>query len=103
VQVRQRRGYGDWGFAQDEWAGVAPFAGEAAPRAGRRVLANDLPDLYRIDLSAVVSKYVGETEKNLRRLFDAAEDGGAICSSMRPTRCSQRGESRTATTVTLSR
>jgi SpoVK/Ycf46/Vps4 family AAA+-type ATPase len=34
--------------------------------------------LFRIDLSAVVSKYIGETEKNLRRLFDAAEDGGAI-------------------------
>ena len=35
-------------------------------------------DLYRIDLSAVVSKYIGETEKNLRRVFDAAEDGGVI-------------------------
>src|SRR5207253_3799580 len=35
-------------------------------------------DLYRIDLSCVVSKYIGETEKNLRRVFDAAEDGGAI-------------------------
>ncbi|RNL78614.1 AAA family ATPase [Nocardioides marmorisolisilvae] len=35
-------------------------------------------DVYRIDLSAVVSKYIGETEKNLRRLFDAAEKGGAI-------------------------
>ena len=43
------------------------------------VLANELRlDLYRIDLSAVVSKYIGETEKNLRRVFDAAEDGGAI-------------------------
>src|SRR5581483_2423020 len=43
------------------------------------VIANELRlDLYRIDLSAVVSKYIGETEKNLRRLFDAAEDGGAI-------------------------
>ena len=43
------------------------------------VLANDLRlDLYRIDLSQVVSKYIGETEKNLRRVFDAAEDGGAI-------------------------
>jgi SpoVK/Ycf46/Vps4 family AAA+-type ATPase len=43
------------------------------------VLANELRlDLFRIDLSAVVSKYIGETEKNLRRLFDAAEDGGAI-------------------------
>ena len=35
-------------------------------------------DLYRIDLSAVVSKYIGETEKNLRRVFDAAEEGGVI-------------------------
>jgi SpoVK/Ycf46/Vps4 family AAA+-type ATPase len=43
------------------------------------VIAKDLRlDLYRIDLSAVVNKYIGETEKNLRRLFDAAEDGGAI-------------------------
>jgi SpoVK/Ycf46/Vps4 family AAA+-type ATPase len=43
------------------------------------VLANDLKlDLCRIDLSQVVSKYIGETEKNLRRVFDAAEEGGAI-------------------------
>jgi len=43
------------------------------------VIANDLRlNLYRIDLSAVVSKYIGETEKNLRRMFDAAENGGAI-------------------------
>jgi SpoVK/Ycf46/Vps4 family AAA+-type ATPase len=43
------------------------------------VLANELSlDLYRIDLSQVVSKYIGETEKNLRRVFDAAEEGGAI-------------------------
>ena len=43
------------------------------------VLARELRlDLYRIDLSAVVSKYIGETEKNLRRVFDAAEAGGAI-------------------------
>jgi SpoVK/Ycf46/Vps4 family AAA+-type ATPase len=35
-------------------------------------------DLYRVDLSQVVSKYIGETEKNLRRVFDAAEEGGAI-------------------------
>ena len=43
------------------------------------VLASELGlELYRIDLSAVVSKYIGETEKNLRALFDAAEDGGAI-------------------------
>src|SRR6266540_3531214 len=43
------------------------------------VLARELDlDLYRIDLSQVVSKYIGETEKNLRRLFDAAEAGAAI-------------------------
>jgi SpoVK/Ycf46/Vps4 family AAA+-type ATPase len=43
------------------------------------VLANELRlDLYRIDLAGVVSKYIGETEKNLRRVFDAAEDGGAV-------------------------
>ena len=35
-------------------------------------------EIYRIDLAGVVSKYIGETEKNLRRLFDAAEGGGAI-------------------------
>src|SRR4029079_18179712 len=35
-------------------------------------------DLYRIDLAITVSKYIGETEKNLRRVFDAAEEGGAI-------------------------
>jgi SpoVK/Ycf46/Vps4 family AAA+-type ATPase len=43
------------------------------------VLANELRlDLYHIDLSQVVNKYIGETEKNLGRLFDAAQGGGAI-------------------------
>jgi hypothetical protein len=43
------------------------------------ILANHLQlDLYRIDLSGVVSKYIGETEKNLRKVFDAAEQSGAI-------------------------
>ena len=46
-------------------------------------------DLYRIDLSAVVSKYIGETEKNLRRVFDAAEETRRpSCSSTRRTRFS---------------
>ena len=35
-------------------------------------------DLYRIDLSAVVSKYIGETEKNLQKIFDAAAESNAI-------------------------
>ena len=35
-------------------------------------------DLYKIDLSAVVSKYIGETEKNLERIFTAAENANSI-------------------------
>ena len=43
------------------------------------VIANELQlDLYRVDLSAVVSKYIGETEKNLRKVFDAADHGAAV-------------------------
>jgi SpoVK/Ycf46/Vps4 family AAA+-type ATPase len=59
----------------------ALFAGESGTgkTMAAEVIANHLRlGLYRIDLSAVVSKYIGETEKNLRRVFDAAEDGGAI-------------------------
>src|SRR5207253_5638184 len=59
----------------------ALFAGESGTgkTMAAEVLANSLRlDLYRIDLASVVSKYIGETEKNLRRVFDAAEDGGAI-------------------------
>ena len=43
------------------------------------VLAGELNrDLYQIDLATVVSKYIGETEKHLRKIFDAAERSGAI-------------------------
>ncbi|RIH82808.1 ESX-3 secretion system protein EccA3 [Calidithermus roseus] len=43
------------------------------------VLARELDlDLYRVDLSLLVSKYIGETEKNLGEVFDAAEDGGSV-------------------------
>ena len=84
-QVGQRhRVYEDWGFAEKMNRGLgisALFAGESGTgkTMAAEVIANELHlNLYRIDLSAVVSKYIGETEKNLRRLFDAAEDGGAI-------------------------
>jgi ATP-dependent 26S proteasome regulatory subunit len=76
--------YDRWGFRQKMNRGLgvnALFAGESGTgkTMAAEVIANDLRlNLYRIDLSAVVSKYIGETEKNLRRLFDAAEDGGAI-------------------------
>ena len=84
-QVGQRgKVYDDWGFRRKMNRGLgisALFAGESGTgkTMAAEVIANDLRlNLYRIDLSAVVSKYIGETEKNLRRLFDAAEDGGAI-------------------------
>lgn len=84
-QVRNRhRVHRDWGFAarMNRGLGVsALFAGESGTgkSMSAEVLARELDlDLYRIDLSAVVSKYIGETEKNLRRLFDAAEGGGVI-------------------------
>jgi SpoVK/Ycf46/Vps4 family AAA+-type ATPase len=59
----------------------ALFAGDSGTgkTMAAEVIAAELRlNLYRIDLSAVVSKYIGETEKNLRRLFDSAENGGAI-------------------------
>lgn len=84
-QVRQRaRVYEQWGFANKGQRGLgisALFAGASGTgkTLAAEVLANELHlDLYRIDLSSVVSKYIGETEKNLRRIFDAAEMGGAI-------------------------
>ncbi|MGH7512747.1 MAG: AAA family ATPase [Gemmatimonadales bacterium] len=76
--------YDEWKFAEKMNRGLgisALFAGESGTgkTMAAEVIANELGlGLYRIDLSAVVSKYIGETEKNLRRLFDAAEDGGAI-------------------------
>lgn len=76
--------YDEWGFRSKMNRGLgisALFAGESGTgkTMAAEVIANQLQlNLYRIDLSAVVSKYIGETEKNLRRLFDAAEDGGAI-------------------------
>jgi len=76
--------YDDWGFRDQMNRGLgisAMFAGESGTgkTMAAEVLANALSlDLYRIDLSAVVSKYIGETETNLRKVFDAAEAGGAI-------------------------
>jgi vesicle-fusing ATPase len=76
--------YERWGFADRVIRGLgvtALFAGESGTgkTLAAEVLAADLElDLYRIDLSATVSKYIGETEKNLRRLFDAAEASGAV-------------------------
>ncbi len=85
AQVRNRlRVYHDWGFGQHGARGLgvaALFSGESGTgkTLAAEVLGTELNlDVYRIDLSSVVSKYIGETEKNLRRVFDAAEDSGAI-------------------------
>jgi SpoVK/Ycf46/Vps4 family AAA+-type ATPase len=76
--------YDEWGFARKSARGLgisALFVGESGTgkTMAAEVLARELRlDLYRIDLASVVSKYIGETEKNLRQLFDAAEGSGAI-------------------------
>jgi hypothetical protein len=76
--------YGSWGFAGLSSRGLgvsALFSGTSGTgkTMAAEVLANELRlDLFRIDLSGVVSKYIGETEKNLRQVFDAAEEGGTI-------------------------
>jgi SpoVK/Ycf46/Vps4 family AAA+-type ATPase len=85
VHVKHRFAvYDGWGFAGKGARGLgisALFAGESGTgkTMAAEVLANELHlDLYRIDLAAAVSKYIGETEKNLKRVFEAAEDSGAI-------------------------
>ena len=85
AQVKHRKKvYNDWGFSAMGMRGLGIsvlFTGESGTgkTMASEVLANELNlDLYRIDLSQVVNKYIGETEKNLKRIFDAAEEGGAI-------------------------
>lgn len=85
AHVRQRKTvYETWGFAarSDRGLGIsALFAGPSGTgkTMAAEVIANELElDLFRIDLSQVVSKYIGDTEKNLSAVFDAAEDSGAI-------------------------
>lgn len=76
--------YRQWRFRERMNRGLGLsvlFAGESGTgkTMAAEALANKLNlNLYKIDLSTVVSKYIGETEKNLRMLFDAAENGGVI-------------------------
>ncbi|MCB9764054.1 MAG: ATP-binding protein [Alphaproteobacteria bacterium] len=85
AQVRERGlVYERWGYGQRLGRGrgiTALFAGSSGTgkTLAAEVLANALRlDLVQVDLSSVVSKYIGETEKNLRRVFDAAEAGGVV-------------------------
>ena len=85
AHVRHRsQVYGEWGFADTSTRGLGITALFTGPSGAGKTLAAEVTaralelDLYRIDLSTLVSKYIGETEKNLRRVFDAAEEGGAV-------------------------
>ena len=73
--------YGDWGFAEKFPYGRGlsvlfygpPGTGKTM---GAMIIASNLGlDLFRVDLSRIISRYVGETEKNLARIFDEAERG----------------------------
>lgn len=74
----------DWGLGGKTGRGLGLcvlFAGESGTgkTLAAEVIANHAElDLYRIDLATVVSKYIGETEKNLKRVFDAAQASGAV-------------------------
>jgi hypothetical protein len=74
--------YEQWGFRALPSAGVvALFAGPSGTgkTLAAEVIAGDLGlDLYKVDLSSVVSKYIGETEKNLERVFTAAAAGNLV-------------------------
>jgi hypothetical protein len=85
AQMRQRgKVFDDWGFGEKSRRGQglsALFYGPSGTgkTMAAEVLASEFHlDLYHIDLSRVVSKYIGETEAHLRRVFDAAEENGAI-------------------------
>ncbi len=76
--------YSDWGFERRIASGKglkSLFAGASGTgkTMAAGVIARELElDLYKIDLSGIVSKYIGETEKNLDRIFRAAQSSNAI-------------------------
>jgi hypothetical protein len=85
ARVRHRRTvYETWGYDRKLTSArgvTALFSG--SPGTGKTLVASAIArelglDLYRVDLSRVLSKWIGETERNLASVFDAAEDGQAI-------------------------
>ena len=76
--------YDKWGFDRKLSMGKGLNALFAGPSGTGKTMAADIMagelglDLYKIDLSAVVSKFIGETEKNLARIFAEAETNNAI-------------------------
>jgi len=76
--------YGAWGFGARDATGIGIKVLFAGPSGTGKTMAAGIVarelglDLYRIDLAAMVSKWIGETEKNLNRVFDAARAGNAM-------------------------
>ena len=85
ARVRHRKQvYEQWGFdrAMTTSRGITALF-QGSPGTGKTmvagVIARDLGlELYRVDVSRITSKWIGETEKNLGQLFDAAEDGQVL-------------------------
>ena len=85
AQVRNRLlVHHDWAFGGKTGRGKGNAVMFSGPSGTGKTLAAEAlatrlrMDLFRVDLGATVSKYIGETEKNLARIFDAAERGGSI-------------------------
>lgn len=82
--VHRHKVLGEWGFDRKLSLGKGVNALFAGPSGVGKTMAAEVIthelglDLYKIDLSGVVSKYIGETEKNLDRVFTAAENANAI-------------------------
>jgi SpoVK/Ycf46/Vps4 family AAA+-type ATPase len=83
VALRERV-LGDWGFGARLSRGKGTNALFTGPPGTGKTMAAEIVarelglDLYRVDLAGVVSKYIGETEKNLDRIFTAAQHSDAI-------------------------
>jgi SpoVK/Ycf46/Vps4 family AAA+-type ATPase len=82
--LHRQRVFGEWGFNRKlslgKGLGVL-FVGQSGTgkTMAAEIIAGELRlDLYKIDLSCVVSKYIGETEKNLGRIFDEAAETNAV-------------------------
>ncbi len=84
-RIRHRRAvFDDWGLdkVMSTSRGLTALF-QGGPGTGKTLVAGAIArdlglDLYRVDLSRVVSKWIGETEQNLARVFDAAEEAQAI-------------------------
>ncbi len=76
------RVYDTWGFSPNPSRGlVALFSGPSGTgkTLASEIIAGELGlDVFKLDLSSVVSKYIGETEKNLEQIFDAASAGNMV-------------------------